>query len=81
MLPRIFSDFFNANADVHDHDTRQRHLFHTPFVHSEQTRRRVRVTGVLTHYLFSSIIEYNCSVGQYKKFLKRHMIFHDIYLD
>ena len=32
-------------------------------------------------HLFSSIIEDNCSVGQYKKFLKRHLIFHDIYLD
>ena len=29
MLPRVFSDFFVANADVHDHDTRQRHLYHT----------------------------------------------------
>ena len=81
MLPRVFSDFFVANADVHNQDTRQRHLYHTPFVHSEQTRRRVWVTGVQTHHLFSSIIEYNCSVGQYKKFLKRHLIFHDIYLD
>ena len=62
MLPLVFSDFFVANADIHDHDTRNRHLYHTPFVQTEQTRRRVRVTGVQTHHLFSSIIEYKYSL-------------------
>ena len=80
VLPAVFSDFFVVNADVHDYNTRQRLQYHTPIVHSQQTSRRVRVTGVRAHHIFSSIIGYSCSIVQYKKSIKRHFIFHDVCL-
>ena len=80
MLPAVFSDFFVVNADVHDYDTRQRLQYRTPIVHSQQTSRRIRVTGVRAQHIFSSIIGYSCSIGQYKKSIKRHRIFHDVCL-
>ena len=80
VLPAVFSDFFVVNADVHDHNTRQHLQYHTPIVHSQQTSRRVRVTGVRAHHIFSSIIGYSCSIGQYKISIKRHLIFHDVCL-
>ena len=64
VIPAVFSDFFVVNADVYDHNTRQRLQYHTPIVHSQQTSRRVRVTGVRAHHIFSSIIGYSCSIGQ-----------------
>ena len=80
VLPAVFSDFFVVNGDVQDYNTRQRLQYHTPIVHSQQTSRRVRVTGVRAHHIFSSIIGYSCSIGQYKKSIKRHLIFHDVCL-
>ena len=80
VLPAVFSDFFVVNADVHDYNTMQRLQYHTPIVHSQQTSRRVRVTGVRAHHILSSIIGYSCSIGQYKKSIKRHLIFHDVCL-
>ena len=77
QLPHIFHDFFVLNTDIHNYNTRQSHNFHTVLKRSEQTSRRVRMTGVSTHSYFNTVFDYKCSINHYKKLLKRYLISHN----
>ena len=77
LLPNIFGEFFVVNADIHGHNTRQSHYYHSVLRGTDQTSRRIRLTGVATHNFFSDVLDFKYSIGHYKTLLKRYLILHD----
>ena len=44
-LPVVFHKYFEENESVHNHNTRQKHDFHTHIVHSETGKKSIKYKG------------------------------------
>lgn len=83
-LPPIFDDFFERNEGIHEHNTRNKHLFRMPLIRLDIRKRMIRSTGVLIYNYISQCIslddEVDCSFSLFKSNLKTLIIDNDLSL-
>ena len=81
-LPSIFDNFFERNEYFHSHNTRNKHLFRTPFISYDIRKRTVRATGVRIYNYFSQFVTLNekidSTIPHFKATLKSYIIKNDI---
>ena len=70
ILPKPVQSMFEKNADVHDHETRQRYNFHFPSLNSNAFQRTIAFKGVHIWSYIRKNIGINCSYERYKRRLR-----------
>ena len=78
LLPSIFDDFFQINADIHAYNTRQRYTYHVPAIRTSFGQRTIRYLGISSHELYSRQLDYKCSIATYKKSLRNYLLTNDM---
>lgn len=74
MLPGIFRSMFTLNANVHNHDTRQRHLIHHAQTSTTAYSKSIRYTGISLWNDLHQDIRNSTSPGLFKNKLKIYLL-------
>lgn len=75
--PRIITDMFVKNENIHNLNTRHKASYRTPLFKSVKLQRNLRYRGVIYFNDISKIIDTNCSLHTVKKHLKLYLLNND----
>ena len=73
-LPNIFNDFFIENRNIHNYPTRNASKLRIPKVRTTLAERFIRKSGVKFWNNIKVILDTNCSLHTFKKFLKKYLV-------
>ena len=65
-IPRHIYDYFNVNADFHNHNTRHASFFRVPLTRTNFTKKTFRYTGVKIWNRFSGNINHKVPTGSFE---------------
>ena len=84
-LPNIFENLYEKNEAVHEHDTRNKHLYRTPFITLKMRKRTIRATVVVIYNHISQFVTLDGTIDNYishfKSTVKNFLISNDISLN
>ena len=74
QIPKVVSNLFKRNSEIHNKDTRQSNLLHTPLIKTPQLSKTIRKTGVAIFNFFNKHININVSYAVYKSHVKKFLL-------
>jgi hypothetical protein len=75
QVPRIFTNYFLRNADIHSYSTRESSHMRNILPRTEQVKRSFKYNAVNIYNGFVKIAKYDAKPSQFKRTIKHHLLF------
>ena len=74
MTPKVFSDLFVRNVEIHNYETRQMNQFHIPFARTNYMQDAISIKGGMIWNKLDQKVNFDVSYLSFKIALKRYII-------
>ena len=76
QIPKVCSDLFITNEEIHSYYTRQQNLLHVPVTNSSNQQKTIRFMGVkIWNKLKSNTVNTECTIFTFKRHLKKYLLY------
>ena len=77
LLPPVFDNYFSSNSQIHNYNTRQENLYHTPQYNSATSKAFIKYFGVIVWKKVNTFIDVTLKLSSFKQKLKTYLINQD----